>query len=57
MDSATLVPTTKTEDLIAMNGAELEAWFAAGGLPVELVANCGDPECRDCTTVEPIRAA
>lgn len=57
MDSATLVPTTKTEDLIAMNGAELEAWFAAGGLPVELVANCGDPECLDCTTVEPIRAA
>lgn len=57
MDSTTRTPTAKTEDLIAMNGAELKAWFAAGGLPVELVANCSDPDCTGCTTVEPSRAA
>ncbi len=57
MDTMTLVHTTKTENLMAMSKRELEAWFDAGGLTVEVVANCADPTCPDCMTIEPARTA
>ena len=47
----TLVHTTHTQDLMALSNSKLEAWFDAGGLTVEVVANCGDPSCPDCVTL------
>ncbi len=57
MEDITLVHTMKIENLMAMTNRELEAWFGAGGLTVEVVANCGDPACPDCITIEPARTA
>jgi len=37
---------------MAMANSQLEAWFGAGGLTVEVVANCADPDCVDCVTLE-----
>ncbi|MEN8039921.1 MAG: hypothetical protein ABFR95_00275 [Actinomycetota bacterium] len=57
METMTLIHTTKTNDLMAMSKRELEAWFDAGGLTVELVANCPDTMCSDCITLEPAQTA
>lgn len=57
METMTLVHTTHTQDLMALSNSKLEAWFDAGGLTVEVVANCGDPSCPDCVTVMPSREA
>lgn len=56
MNNITLAHTTPTavqaERLMAMTNSQLEAWFGAGGLTVEVVANCADPECADCVTLD-----
>jgi len=57
METMTLVHTTHTQDLMALSNSKLEAWFDAGGLTVEVVANCGDPSCPDCMTVVPAQEA
>jgi hypothetical protein len=45
------------EPLMAMSKRELEAWFDAGGLTVEVVTNCSDPTCPDCLTLVPAQEA
>lgn len=57
MKNNTLAITTQTENLMAMTNREIEAWFGAGGLTVEVVATCQDPECADCLVLEPTREA
>lgn len=57
MDEIKLIHTAKTEDLMAMSGRELESWFSACGLTVEVVDKCEDPQCPACATVEPARTA
>lgn len=57
MESITLAHTTKTDRLMAMSSSKLEAWFNAGGLTVEVVANCSDPACPDCLTLVPSQEA
>jgi hypothetical protein len=57
METTTLTHTTHIEDLMAMSNSKLEAWFNAGGLTVEVVANCKDPACPDCTVVVPAQEA
>lgn len=57
MKAIALVPNTQFEPLMAMSNRELEAWFGAGGLSVEVVANCSDPNCPDCPTLMPAEAA
>ncbi len=57
MEAITLVHNTHMEPLMAMSNRELEAWFGAGGLSVEVVANCSDPTCPDCLTLEPAQEA
>ncbi len=56
MESMTLVHT-HTENLMAMTNRQLELWFGAGGLTVEVVANCTDPDCHDCITLDPAQQA
>ena len=57
METITLAHTTKTDHLMAMSNPMLEAWFNAGGLTVEVVANCSDPACPDCLTLVPAQEA
>ena len=57
MESITLAHTTKTDHLMAMSNSKLEAWFNAGGLTVEVLANCSDPTCPDCLTLIPAQEA
>ncbi len=57
MESITLAHTTKTDHLMTMSNSTLEAWFNAGGLTVEVVANCNDPACPDCLTLIPAQEA
>jgi hypothetical protein len=58
MEAIALVHTTEVDEhLMAMSNPKLEAWFAAGGLCVQVVANCSDPECRDCPTLRPAKEA
>ena len=53
----TPVQTVATQKLMAMSNKQLEAWFDAGGLAVEVVANCADPSCSDCMTIAPAEEA
>jgi hypothetical protein len=57
MEAITLVHKTHVDPLMAMSNRELEAWFATGGLSVEVVANCSDPTCPDCLTLMPAQEA
>ncbi len=57
MDEMKLIHTTRTENLMAMTNRQLEAWFNAGGLAVEVVSNCQDTGCPDCFTIEPAQTA
>jgi len=57
MKAIELVPNAHIEPLMAMSTRELEAWFGAGGLSVEVVANCSDPQCPNCPTLLPAEAA
>jgi hypothetical protein len=57
MEAITLVHTEIDEHLMAMSNVNLEAWFAACGLSVHVIANCSDPECPDCLTLPPAQEA
>ena len=57
METTSLVHTTNMESLMALSNTKLEAWFEAGGLSVRVIANCGDPSCPDCFTLEPAQEA
>lgn len=57
MENMTLVHTTHTENLMAMTNAQLEAWFGAGGLTVQVVENCTDPDCVNCITLDQAQQA
>ena len=57
MEPITVVHNTKTANLLAMSNYELERWFDAFGLAVEVVAHCGDPACPDCIAIKPAQAA
>jgi hypothetical protein len=58
MEAIALVHTTEIDEhLMSLSNNKLEAWFAAGGLSVQVVANCSDPECPDCRTLQPAQEA
>jgi len=57
MEPIKVVHNTKTANLLAMSNYELERWFDAFGLAVEVVAHCSDPTCPDCISVERAHAA
>ncbi|MDK1018870.1 MAG: hypothetical protein QGD89_05670 [Actinomycetota bacterium] len=57
METMTITHNVDTVDVTTLGGAELKALFAAGGLIVEVVANCGDAACPNCSTIEPAHAA
>jgi hypothetical protein len=61
MNNITLAQTSHVaappKRLMAMTNSQLEAWFGAGGLTVEVVTNCADQECVDCVTVDPAQRA
>lgn len=57
MEAIALVHNTHMEPLMAMSNRELEAWFGAGGLSVEIVPNCNDSSCPDCPTIERTKEA
>lgn len=57
MKNMTLVHTTHTENLMAMTDRQLEAWFGASGLTVQVVANCTDPDCVSCITLDQAQEA
>jgi hypothetical protein len=57
MKAIALVHKTHMEPLMAMSNRELEAWFAAGGLSVDVVRNCSDSGCPSCLTIEPAKEA
>jgi len=40
-----------------MTDAEVEAWFAAGGITATVVTVCPEPACRRCASVMLDRAA
>ena len=58
METMQLVSTTHTADLTTWIDTDVEAFFAAEGLAVEVVEHCSDATCPSCFDTEaPAKAA